>query len=428
MLISLLSIILHIAPNNLLPKIKEEFQYDATPDYLPQELPLEESEDPLLLEQQHAVFGKESNLLQREAIQEEYRSQETYREVRHRMEKNIQAGRQDPVFENFQQLNSFELLSNTYLHYAKKMVHPEAQFANSKNIATQLLTQVRRMQAFALGFGIGLTHAAINTVTGTFEVLTLSAKALLDPVQIYDLITEIVETFDGERFTSQVISFLNEQWGLFCDGDEEVKGEMLGQFVGEVILAAFLPAKTLKGLPGIAPQMKIGRLLNSIAKQGKNLSDNVAKLFYNVTEIVGKRPSVVLEVMNSVGKIFTKRKGLSQGNLGKTIASANKLKGGVTNITKQLDKHWNRFGEQSQNIWGKVSGSPAKKHEAAMKHFEDIYKGPGNFNIVKDTKTGVEWIEKRLPDGRGIRLQKDFEFKGFVDGISGNPVEIIRKL
>ncbi len=48
--------------------------------------------------------------------------------------------------------------------------------------------------------------------------------------------------------------------------------------------------------------MKIGKLLNSVAKQGKNLSDNVAKLFYNVTEMVGKRPSFVLGVMDSVGK------------------------------------------------------------------------------------------------------------------------------
>mgnify|MGYP000467319183 CR=1 FL=1 len=143
---------------------------------------------------------------------------------------------------------------------------------------------------------------------------------------------EKMSSIDGERFTSQVISFLNEQWGLFCDGDEEVKGEMLGQFVGEVILAAFLPAKTLKGLPGIAPQMKIGRLLNSIAKQGKNLSDNVAKLFYNVTEMVGKRPSVVLDVMDSVGKLGFKNKN--------TVKSFAELTKKVTNINdiKHLEK------------------------------------------------------------------------------------------
>ena len=32
-----------------------------------------------------------------------------------------------------------------------------------------------------------------------------------------------------------------------------------------------------------------------------------------------------------------------------------------------------------------------------------------------DQKTGIVWVEKRLPDGRGIRLNRDFTFKGFVD-------------
>ena len=146
-----------------------------------------------------------------------------------------------------------------------------------------------------------------------------------------------------------MISFLNEQWDLFCDGDEEVKGEMLGQFVGEVILAAFLPAKTLKGLPGIAPQMKIGRLLNSIAKQGKNLSDNVAKLFYNVTEIVGKKPSFALGVMDSAGKLGVKTK---EGILDFT-STLKRLAGNegeaIGNIDKLLDS--------TKTVWSKISNT-----------------------------------------------------------------------
>ena len=41
-------------------------------------------------------------------------------------------------------------------------------------------------------------------------------------------------------------------------------------------------------------------------------------------------------------------------------------------------------------------------------------KGPGNFKTVKNSR-GATFLEKGLPDGRGIRLNQDYTFKGFID-------------
>ena len=48
-----------------------------------------------------------------------------------------------------------------------------------------------------------------------------------------------------------------------------------------------------------------------------------------------------------------------------------------------------------------------------MKHFRDISKGPGEFEKV--TENVISFMEKRLNDGRGIRLNMDSTFKGFID-------------
>jgi len=46
---------------------------------------------------------------------------------------------------------------------------------------------------------------------------------------------------------------------------------------------------------------------------------------------------------------------------------------------------------------------------AGIKAVKDIWRSPGEFQNVNG------FIEKRLPDGRGIRFQHDWTFKGFLD-------------
>ena len=41
-------------------------------------------------------------------------------------------------------------------------------------------------------------------------------------------------------------------------------------------------------------------------------------------------------------------------------------------------------------------------------------KGTDNFRAVKNSK-GANFLEKRLSDGRGIRFNQNYTFKGFID-------------
>ena len=82
---------------------------------------------------------------------------------------------------------------------------------------------------------------------------------------------------------------------------------------------------------------------------------------------------------------------------------------GSTVVGHALSKHAGRNPE----IWGKTTGSMDNWNDQAMRHFNEIVDGPGQFNLVTDK--GITFLEKRLSDGRGIRLNMDFTFKGFID-------------
>jgi len=49
-----------------------------------------------------------------------------------------------------------------------------------------------------------------------------------------------------------------------------------------------------------------------------------------------------------------------------------------------------------------------------LKHLEELIEGPGVFEKIENHR-GIEFLEKKLPDGRGVRLNLDGSFKGFID-------------
>lgn len=51
----------------------------------------------------------------------------------------------------------------------------------------------------------------------------------------------------------------------------------------------------------------------------------------------------------------------------------------------------------------------------AMQHINDIINSPGDFKFVESN--GRTFLEKMLSDGRGVRLNMDGTFKGFIDEI-----------
>ncbi|WP_437913736.1 RHS repeat-associated core domain-containing protein [Sorangium sp. So ce302] len=93
------------------------------------------------------------------------------------------------------------------------------------------------------------------------------------------------------------------------------------------------------------------------------------------------------------------------------LSTASDAYKGTTRLGHALSKHAGRHPE----IWGRMTGNQSTWHQQALNHFRDIVRGPGDFAKVTDPKTGLQWVEKRLPDGRGIRLNQDFTFNGFVD-------------
>ncbi|EHB62699.1 WXG100 family type VII secretion target [Paenibacillus lactis] len=85
-------------------------------------------------------------------------------------------------------------------------------------------------------------------------------------------------------------------------------------------------------------------------------------------------------------------------------------KGGETVVGHALQKHAGR----NPDIWGNVKGGPDQINEAAKTHLEEIVDGPGGFVEVTNNR-GITFLEKKLPDGRGVRLNLDGTFKGFID-------------
>lgn len=102
--------------------------------------------------------------------------------------------------------------------------------------------------------------------------------------------------------------------------------------------------------------------------------------------------------------------GLSKGQAKTALKTAQEAYKGTTRVGHALSKHAGR----NPDIWGKVTGSQKAWNDQAMKHMREIFRGPGKFSKVTNNK-GVTFLEKRLSDGRGIRLNQDHTFKGFID-------------
>ncbi|WP_228553563.1 hypothetical protein, partial [Pseudoalteromonas sp. PPB1] len=102
--------------------------------------------------------------------------------------------------------------------------------------------------------------------------------------------------------------------------------------------------------------------------------------------------------------------GLSRSHAKTVLKTAQQPYKGSTVVGHALSKHAGR----NPDIWGKISGHQKTYNAQAMKHFREIFRGPGEFQKVTNDK-GITFLEKRLSDGRGIRLQQDFTFKGFID-------------
>ncbi|MBJ7311490.1 Ig-like domain-containing protein [Rugamonas sp. CCM 8940] len=101
--------------------------------------------------------------------------------------------------------------------------------------------------------------------------------------------------------------------------------------------------------------------------------------------------------------------GLWFGEMRTALMTAQDSYKGSTVIGHALSKHAGR----NPQIWGRISGSMKTWNDQAMKQFREIVRAPGEFQ--EKAYDGIKFLEKRLEDGRGVRLNMDSTFKGFID-------------
>ncbi|WP_242596345.1 T7SS effector LXG polymorphic toxin [Enterococcus ureasiticus] len=176
-------------------------------------------------------------------------------------------------------------------------------------------------------------------------------------------------------------------------------GSSTGQKVKSSIflILAITPADKVKDLIRAAKLLKRGdHVLDGVKLTAKEL-DMLRDL-----EKSGERVKIV-EKGSEVGKINV--------DFAKVTETATLPKrGGETVVGHALQKHAGR----NPSIWGGVKGNSEQINKTAMNHLNEIMNAQGKFKIAK-AKNGVNFLEKWLPDGRGIRLNMDGTFKGFID-------------
>ncbi|MFW7382147.1 MAG: RHS repeat-associated core domain-containing protein [Oligoflexus sp.] len=138
------------------------------------------------------------------------------------------------------------------------------------------------------------------------------------------------------------------------------------------------------------------------------LSRDIPILGAAVDMVIGGAAGKVLGFVGGkiAAKISTKS---SFSQLRTALNTGSKVYKGTTRLGHALSKHSGR----KPQIWGKMSGNQKGWHDQAMKHFREIVRSPGSFQKVNSN--GINFLEKRLPDGRGVRLNMDNTFKGFID-------------
>ncbi len=126
-----------------------------------------------------------------------------------------------------------------------------------------------------------------------------------------------------------------------------------------------------------------------------------------VVRIVGRAGNP--NVIGALEKGASGLSGLSFGVMRSALTTAQDAYKGSTVIGHALSKHAGR----NPQIWGRITGSMKTWNDQAMKQFREIVRAPGEFE--EKAYDGIKFLEKRMEDGRGVRLNMDSTFKGFID-------------
>ncbi|WP_162876242.1 hemagglutinin repeat-containing protein [Achromobacter insuavis] len=185
--------------------------------------------------------------------------------------------------------------------------------------------------------------------------------------------------------------------------ERESQGSWLGSLSKEDLSASgYLTAQEVQDLEAMRSQgLKVGVLAVLPA-----VADTAMR---GIGSVGGRRVRSAVDELKPA-TLNAEQGAASFGEISTIFESAQVPYKGSTVIGHALSKHAGRNPE----TWGKTTGSMSTWNDQAMKHLRDITRAPGEFKPVKTDK-GLSFMEKRLPDGRGIRLNMDGTFKGFID-------------
>ncbi|MCG8554617.1 MAG: hypothetical protein MJD61_04910, partial [Proteobacteria bacterium] len=186
------------------------------------------------------------------------------------------------------------------------------------------------------------------------------------------------------------------------DGPNTGKAPILGEVPGGG--DRFDPAQANMVKPAVEIAKKLANLLVPYLKRLKE----------QATKVISKQAKAIRDAIRTAREAGDKgaARGIGLGirNTSTVVRTASEAYKGTTRVGHALSKHAGRRSD----IWGKVTGNQSTWHGQGMKHFRDIMRGPGSFQRVTNSQ-GTTFLEKRLADGRGMRLQFDYRFKGFID-------------
>jgi RHS repeat-associated protein len=167
---------------------------------------------------------------------------------------------------------------------------------------------------------------------------------------------------------------------MLADGVTELGSAAVGSMGGKVVKG--ISKRLLRGRGGASPIST-----PSLVAPRVSIADNSA----------GLAKSSIRPTSNAIRSAFAERVG--RGRF-------------YTEVGYQFQKH--AFGRTNSSMWANhkifdITLNPAAYNKMGKNTFKYIWRNGGEFE-----DTG-KFFEKRLPDGKGLRFQHDWKFKGFVD-------------
>ncbi|MNS87522.1 hypothetical protein D3C72_1214690 [compost metagenome] len=240
---------------------------------------------------------------------------------------------------------------------------------------------------YLFGFGVGNNEALAKADAAALQFLK-SNKGFISP-DFYSLLQnksgELASNFSLKNSGTGVVYLSDSPLDIIGPGILKAAGkasismvEMLGALTKSEISAFNISVFNLTRQA--ATQLTSEMMEASLTKMTTAIDDIVGKGGYDITS-----KAVRSALADRVGKR------------------------GFTEVGYQFRKHLGRGGNWGDIIPQGASLNPKTFNEAGYKTFQEIWRAPGSFQKVGG------FIEKRLPDGRGIRFQDNWQFKGFLD-------------